>query len=94
MRTIHFARIVNHRQFDRLVNLLDQGKILIGGNSDLDDRFIAPTLIDQTECDYDGPADGRMRFDLTKALAGINTTIPNNTDYYDPAKIFFYITEA
>ena len=46
-KSADFARIVNHRQFDRLVNLLDQGKILIGGNSDRDDRFIAPTLIDQ-----------------------------------------------
>ncbi len=42
-----FARIVNERQFDRLVNLLDEGKILIGGNSDKCDRYIAPTLIDQ-----------------------------------------------
>jgi acyl-CoA reductase-like NAD-dependent aldehyde dehydrogenase len=40
------ARIVNDRQFDRLVNLLDEGKILIGGNHDCSDRFIAPTLID------------------------------------------------
>ena len=47
-----FARIVNHRQFDRLVNLLDQGKILIGGNSDRDDRFIAPTLIDEISPDF------------------------------------------
>ena len=42
-----FGRIVNHRQFDRLVNLLDDGKILIGGHSDRGDRFIAPTIIDQ-----------------------------------------------
>jgi aldehyde dehydrogenase (NAD+) len=42
-----FARIVNERQFDRLVELLDEGKILIGGHSDRSDRFIAPTLIDE-----------------------------------------------
>lgn len=41
-----FGRIVNDRQFDRLVGLLDEGKILIGGTSDKSDRFIAPTLID------------------------------------------------
>jgi aldehyde dehydrogenase (NAD+) len=41
-----FARIVNDRQFDRLVRLLNEGTILIGGNSDKSDRFIAPTLID------------------------------------------------
>jgi len=40
------ARIVNDRQFDRLVGLLDEGKVLVGGNSDKSDRFIAPTLIE------------------------------------------------
>jgi len=40
------ARIVNYRQFDRLVSLLDEGKILVGGQNDRSDRFIAPTLID------------------------------------------------
>ena len=40
------ARVVNDRQFDRLVGLLDEGKVLIGGNSDKSDRFIAPTLIE------------------------------------------------
>ncbi|MBD2187759.1 aldehyde dehydrogenase [Pseudanabaena mucicola] len=41
------GRIVNERQFDRLIGLLDQGKILIGGDHDRSDRFIAPTLIDE-----------------------------------------------
>lgn len=41
------GRIVNERQFDRLVTLLNEGKILIGGQHDRGDRFIAPTLIDQ-----------------------------------------------
>lgn len=40
------ARIVNDRQFDRLIGLLDEGKVLIVGNSDKSDRFIAPTLIE------------------------------------------------
>ncbi|MEE3718695.1 aldehyde dehydrogenase [Tumidithrix elongata RA019] len=41
-----FARIVNHAQFDRLVSLLDEGNILIGGDRDRCDRYLAPTLID------------------------------------------------
>ncbi|TYQ24788.1 aldehyde dehydrogenase [Pseudanabaena sp. UWO310] len=41
-----FARIVNDRQFDRLVSLLNEGKILIGGQTDKSDRYIAPTIID------------------------------------------------
>ncbi|BBC26525.1 aldehyde dehydrogenase [Pseudanabaena sp. ABRG5-3] len=41
------ARIVNDRQFDRLVGLLDEGKILIGGDSDKSDLFVSPTIIDE-----------------------------------------------
>lgn len=41
-----YSRLVNERQFDRLVGLLDRGQILIGGEHDRSDRFIAPTLID------------------------------------------------
>jgi len=40
------SRIVNEGQFDRLVGLLDRGNILIGGDHNRSERFIAPTLID------------------------------------------------
>ncbi|MBD2107643.1 aldehyde dehydrogenase family protein [Nodosilinea sp. FACHB-13] len=40
------SRVVNDRQFDRLVGLLNQGNILAGGQHDRSDRYIAPTLID------------------------------------------------
>ncbi len=42
----NLSRIVNDHQFDRLVGLLDRGNILIGGDHNRSDRFIAPTLID------------------------------------------------
>ncbi|MGF1567145.1 MAG: aldehyde dehydrogenase [Nodosilinea sp.] len=41
-----YARIINERQFDRLVELLNQGNILTGGEHSRADRYIAPTLID------------------------------------------------
>lgn len=41
-----FARIVNHRQFDRLVPLLESGATLVGGQCDRDSRYIAPTVLD------------------------------------------------
>ncbi|WP_035992264.1 aldehyde dehydrogenase [Leptolyngbya sp. KIOST-1] len=41
-----YSRIVNDRQFDRLVGLLGQGTVLVGGDHNRDDRYIAPTLID------------------------------------------------
>lgn len=41
-----FARIVNHRHFDRLVSYLDEGDVVFGGETDRDARYIAPTLIE------------------------------------------------
>ncbi|KXJ91088.1 aldehyde dehydrogenase [Microdochium bolleyi] len=42
-----YARIVNHRQFDRIKKMLDstKGKIVMGGETDRDDLFIAPTAV-------------------------------------------------
>ena len=76
-----FARIVNHRQFDRLVTLLDQGKILIGGQSDRSDRFIAPTLIDQVSANSKvmseevfGPILPILEYDqISEAIAFVNS---------------------
>ena len=76
-----FARIVNHGQFDRLVTLLDQGKILIGGQSDRSDRFIAPTLIDQVSTNSKvmseeifGPILPILEYDqISEAIAFVNS---------------------
>ncbi len=44
-----YGRIVNHRQFDRLVGLIEQaraeGTILVGGKYDRTEKYIAPTLV-------------------------------------------------
>jgi aldehyde dehydrogenase (NAD+) len=40
-----YARIVNHRHFDRLISCLEGVKILFGGHHDRDDLYIEPTLI-------------------------------------------------
>jgi aldehyde dehydrogenase (NAD+) len=42
-----YARIVNRRHFDRLVGLLQRGRILLGGKTDPQQRYISPTLLDQ-----------------------------------------------
>jgi aldehyde dehydrogenase (NAD+) len=41
-----FPRIVNERQFDRLVGLLDKGNIVTGGEYKREEKYIAPTIID------------------------------------------------
>ncbi|MBZ9689561.1 aldehyde dehydrogenase [Clostridium estertheticum] len=41
-----FPRIVNERQFDRLVGLLGSGNIVTGGEYSKIEKYIAPTIID------------------------------------------------
>lgn len=46
-----FCRIVNERHYERLVQLLDSGKTVCGGEHDREDLYIAPTLL--TEVTWD-----------------------------------------
>jgi aldehyde dehydrogenase (NAD+) len=46
-----FARIVNNKNWDRLVRMIDPEKVIIGGQSDEESCYIAPTLIDETSLD-------------------------------------------
>ena len=41
-----FGKIINEKQFDRLVSYLNQGQIIYGGRNDRQKLFIEPTLID------------------------------------------------
>jgi aldehyde dehydrogenase (NAD+) len=41
-----YGRIIHRIHFDRLIAFLDRGEIILGGDYDPDDRYIAPTLID------------------------------------------------
>jgi aldehyde dehydrogenase (NAD+) len=42
----NFGRIINEKQFDRLVKYLEEGNIIHGGGTNRNDLYIAPTLID------------------------------------------------
>jgi len=41
----HFARIVNDRHFERVSGLINSGEVVVGGQTDRDDKFIAPTVL-------------------------------------------------
>lgn len=41
-----YGRIINQRQMERLIQLIDRDKVLFGGDYDMDDRYISPTLLD------------------------------------------------
>jgi aldehyde dehydrogenase (NAD+) len=45
------SRIVNERQFDRLVGLLSSGTVIAGGQHNRETRYIAPTLLDNVNWD-------------------------------------------
>jgi len=41
-----YAKIINEKQFDRLIKYLDNGKIIYGGKYDREKLFIEPTIIE------------------------------------------------
>lgn len=41
-----YARIINENHFERLSRLLKEGEIVIGGDTNSEDHYIAPTVID------------------------------------------------
>lgn len=75
-----YGRIINERHFDRLRPLLDDGRPVFGGQSDRDDRYIAPTLLDDVDpgspvmsAEIFGPILPIIRVpDLDAAIAFIN----------------------
>jgi aldehyde dehydrogenase (NAD+) len=40
-----YGRVINQRNFDRLVGLLSSGKAVVGGQTDASERYIAPTVL-------------------------------------------------
>ena len=47
----HYGKIINEKQFDRIVQYLKDGNILQGGKTDRSQLFIEPTLMDQVKMD-------------------------------------------
>lgn len=75
-----YGRIVNQRQLARLVSLIDPAKVLLGGESNPDDRYLAPTILDRVtwddpvmEAEIFGPILPILTYDdLDQAIAQIN----------------------
>ncbi|USQ86486.1 aldehyde dehydrogenase family protein [Streptomyces phaeoluteigriseus] len=63
-----YGRIVNERHFDRLTGLLGSGRVVVGGNSDRADKYIAPTVL----ADVD-PASPVMREEIFGPILPIVT---------------------
>jgi aldehyde dehydrogenase (NAD+) len=75
-----YARIINQKQFSRLVKLLSDGDIYIGGESNPDECYIAPTVLDNVSLEAPvmqeeifGPILPVIEYsDIAEALAMIN----------------------
>ncbi|MEC4986349.1 MAG: aldehyde dehydrogenase [Oscillatoria sp. PMC 1068.18] len=77
-----YARIISDRHFNRLQELLHSGgKVVVGGETNSSDRYIAPTVIDEVNWDDQimqaeifGPLLPVIEYDdLTEAIAQINS---------------------
>ena len=47
----HYTRIINERNFDRLLNFIDKDKIYYGGNTDREKLYIEPTVLNNVSWD-------------------------------------------
>ena len=76
-----YARIINQKHFSRLTNLLQEGKVVMGGATNAADRYIAPTVIDGVtfadpimQDEIFGPILPVIEYtDLTEAISLVNT---------------------
>ncbi len=51
IRSKDYGRLISTKHFDRLLTLMEGSKILYGGESNRDEKFIAPTLLDVASWD-------------------------------------------
>lgn len=47
----NYVQIINERNFDRVVNLIDPNKVFHGGQYNREERYIAPTILDNVSLD-------------------------------------------
>lgn len=75
-----YARIINQKHFNRLLEFLQDGEIIIGGESNSSDRYIAPTVLDNVSLESPvmqdeifGPILPVLTYkDITEAIAIVN----------------------
>ncbi|MFS0515525.1 aldehyde dehydrogenase [Nostoc sp. UIC 10607] len=76
-----YARIISQKHFDRLVNFLKDGEVIIGGVAQASERYIAPTVIDNVSLEDSimqeeifGPILPIIEYtDIAEAIALINS---------------------
>ncbi|MCB9659606.1 MAG: aldehyde dehydrogenase [Sandaracinaceae bacterium] len=51
IRSPDFGRMINQRHFDRVASLIDKAKVLVGGQTSREQKFIAPTVLKDVRMD-------------------------------------------
>ena len=85
----NFGKIINHKQFDRLVAYQNQGRILYGGRTDREKLFIEPCLIDNLvdnasimQDEIFGPILPIISFNTIEEAKAIIAKHPNHLAFY------------
>lgn len=85
----NYGRLINRKQFDRVVQYLSQGKIVHGGRSDAQDLFIEPTLLDEVDMNAPvmkdeifGPVLPVISFNTKEEALAIIAANPNPLAFY------------
>jgi aldehyde dehydrogenase (NAD+) len=85
----NFGKIINHKQFDRLVTYLNDGKIIQGGRTNRELLFIEPTLLEDITMDMKvmkdeifGPILPILTFQTMEEAKAIIAKNPNPLAFY------------
>ncbi len=88
-QSAHFGRIVSPKAFERLKGYLADGRILIGGRTDAEERFIEPTLLEVAGLDVPvmqeeifGPILPIITFDKNEEVVEFITSRPHPLALY------------
>ncbi|WP_299160990.1 aldehyde dehydrogenase [uncultured Tenacibaculum sp.] len=90
-----YPRIVNTKNFDRLALMLTNENFIVGGQTDRDDRYIAPTIINEPSLDSEvmkgeifGPIFPLISYDNEEDIANILAR------YDKPLALYVFTTRA
>jgi aldehyde dehydrogenase (NAD+) len=85
----NYGKLINEKQFDRVVNYLSQGKLLLGGRTDKNKLFIEPSLLDGVDAndtvmkdEIFGPVLPILSFNTKEEALAIIAHNPNPLAFY------------
>ncbi len=88
-QSVEYGKIINEKQFDRLVTYLQHGTILVGGRNNQNESWMEPTIMDNVSLDSPlmteeifGPILPVISFETTEEAIRIVHRNPNPLSFY------------